>query len=277
MKTFEDNFKTKDGLSLYWRGWECEQDAKGMICLVHGLGEHCNRYGHVASFFNQHEINFYAFDLRGHGKSEGTRGDTPSYDALMDDIQLFLEHAETRGSALPVFLYGHSLGGNLVLNYLLRRQPKVKGAVISAPALGLAFEPPKAKLLLGRLLSIVLPSMAIASDLETKALSHDKAVVEAYEKDPLVHDRLTGRLFFGFRDAGDWALEHAADLDVPTLLMHGSEDRLTSVEASRKFAKKAGSICEFVLWENFFHELHNEVNKDEVFDYVLKWIENLLK
>ncbi len=275
MASFEDSFKSKDNTMLYWQGRKAAGDVRGVVCLVHGIGEHSNRYQHMAEFFARKGFHFSAFDLRGHGKSEGIRGDAPSYAALMDDIQSFLDYSGKKFPSLPVFIYGHSLGGNLVLNFLLRRHPAVKGVIISAPALGLAYDPPKVKMLVGRVLSKVLPTLAIASDLDTSALSRDVAVVQAYVQDPLVHDRVTGRMAFGFMDAGDWALAHAEQLDTPTLLMHGSADKLTSLQASRRFAKKAGDICEFVLWEGFFHELHNEIGKEDVFEYVLNWMNTL--
>ena len=276
MSEFEKFLETKDKVKLYWRGWESETDVKGSICLIHGLGEHCNRYEDIAKYFNKEGFNLFAFDLRGHGQSQGVRGDSPTFDQLLDDIGIFLNASLNLATGLPGFIYGHSLGGNLALNYLLRRKPKIAGAIVSAPALRLAFEPSRIKMILGRTLSKVLPTMAISSGLDTKALSRDSDVIKAYENDPLVHDRVTGRMFYGFMDSGEWAIDHASELSIPTLLMHGSKDRLTSSEASREFAKRAGDICEFVLWDGFYHELHNELDKALVYKYVLNWANKII-
>jgi len=121
MKHTEFEFKTFDGLSLFGQSWQPEDRTRAVVCLIHGLGEHSGRYVHVADSLSQAGYTLISFDLRGHGKSEGLRGHTPSYEALMQDISFLLEAANKKFPQLPFFLYGYSLGGNLVLNYVLRR------------------------------------------------------------------------------------------------------------------------------------------------------------
>ena len=140
----------------------------------------------------------------------------------------------------PIFLYGHSFGGNLVLNFALRRNPELQGVIATAPWLRVAFEPPAAKVALARALNRIAPGVTQEWGLETAALSHDAEIVEAYDVDPLVHGRISVRLFVTVVDAGEWALEHAASFPLPLLLMHGTADRVTSAEASREFAARAG-------------------------------------
>src|SRR5512142_2733677 len=133
MEIKEWSWKSSDGLDMYARQWAPSGTVKSSVVLVHGLGEHSARYDHVAAALGEGGVALLGFDLRGHGRSGGLRGHTPSYEALMDDITVFLGQAESRYPGLPRFLYGHSLGGNLVLNYTLRRKPTLHGVIATGP------------------------------------------------------------------------------------------------------------------------------------------------
>ena len=272
----ESNILTKDGIRLYTQDWSPETEVKAAVCLVHGLGEHSGRYEHVARFFTQNGYALDAFDLRGHGKSGGPRGNTPSYDALMDDIALRLEKSKAQHPDKPLFLYGHSLGGNQVLNFALRRKPDVAGVIATAPWLRLAFAPPAVQVTLAKMMNSIYPSFTQSNGLETAALSRDEQVVKQYEADPLVHDRISARLFASSYQSGYWALEHSAEFGSPLLLMHGGADRITSAEASREFSAKAGGCCTFKRWEGFYHEIHNEPEQGEVLKVMVDWLDEKL-
>jgi alpha-beta hydrolase superfamily lysophospholipase len=151
MKHTEFTFETFDRLQLFGQSWQPEEQPRAVVCLIHGIGEHGGRYAHVADALTQAGYTLFALDLRGHGKSTGSRGHTPSYEALMNDISSLLEIINKQFPQFPFFLCGHSLGGNLVLNYILRRQPQFKGVIVTAPWLRLAFEPPAFKIILGKI------------------------------------------------------------------------------------------------------------------------------
>jgi alpha-beta hydrolase superfamily lysophospholipase len=216
--------------------------------LVHGHGEHVARYDHVAAVLTEKGYAVLGSDLRGHGKCGGPRGHTPSYEALMDDIDCFSQQVDQRYANLPRFLYGHSLGGNLVLNYALRRKPDLRGVIATGPWLKLAFDPPASQVKLGRLMNSIAPGFTQHSKLDTSGLSHDQAVVSAYNHDPLVHDKISARLFVEIYETGLWALEHAAEFPLPLLLMHGAADPITSAKASQEFAEKAGEKVTLKVW-----------------------------
>ena len=273
MKHAEFKFNTFDGLSLFGQSWQPEDRPRAVVCLVHGLREHSGRYVHVADSLIQAGYTLISFDLRGHGKSEGPRGHTPSYGALMKDISSLLEVANKQFPQLPFFLYGHSLGGNLVLNYVLRRRSHLKGVIATAPWLRLAFEPPAFKIILGKITNQLYPAFSQKSGLDTKVLSHDPEVVHAYENDPLIHDHISARMFIGIYQSGHWALEHALEFSLPLLLMHGGADKIISVEASREFAGKITENCTFKIWDNLYHEIHNEPEKEEVFKFLIDWLD----
>ncbi len=273
MRTFETKWKTRDGLDIYARGWEPDGAAKAVVCLVHGLGEHVNRYANVGAAFTKSGYALFGFDQRGHGKSGGARGHTPSYDALMDDIDDLLAQAEQRYPKLPRFLYGHSMGGGEVLNYVLRRKPSLAGVIATGPFLRLAFAPPAFKVTLGRFMNNIAPGFTQASGLETAAISRDQKVVDAYIKDPLVHDKISARQFVAVYDAGLWALEHASEFPLPLLIMHGGADRLTSAQATREFAQKGNKNITLHIWDDWYHEIHNETEQAEVFKMMTIWMD----
>ena len=272
----EETFVLCEEPYLLGRSWPVEAP-EGVVCLVHGLGEHSGRYAPLAAALNRAGFAVHAFDLRGHGKSGGKRGHAPSYESLLDDITSLLDDAEEKFPGTPLFLYGHSLGGNLVINYILRRAvARLAGAVATGPWLRLAFEPPAYKIWLARTAGRLLPALLQPSGLNPEFLSHDPEIVRAYVEDPLVHDRISSALFLGAYEAGLWALEHAADLPLPLLLMHGAADQLTSPQASEAFCRRAGERCTFKAWDGLYHEIHNEPQKEEVYRTVIAWLENRL-
>ena len=255
LQTLEWNWKSRDGLKMVSYLWAPENPPRALVCLVHGHGEHIHRYQHVGEAFAQAGYVLAGFDLRGHGLSGGQRGHTPSYENLLNDIGDFLADAQNRYPGLPVFLYGHSMGGNQVINYALRYPQGLKGVIVTGPWLRLAFEPGAMQLILAQAMNTIAPAFSQASGLEQAAISSDPEIVRVYAADPLVHEKITARLFTVMHSSGRWAIEHAADLKVPMLLMHGSADRLTSPAASKEFAGRAGKIVTLRIWDGLFHEI----------------------
>lgn len=273
MKHDEFKFKSFDGLQLFGQSWQSETKSRAVICLAHGMGEHSGRYAHVVDRLTKAGYVLFTFDLRGHGQSSGPQGHTPSYKTLLQDISSLLEAANKQFPQLPYFLYGHSLGGNLVLNYVLRYKPQLRGVIVTGPWLRLSFEPPAFKVTFGKVMNKIWPSFSQSSGLDTKALSHDPKVVHAYENDPLVHDHISARMFIGIYQSGQWALEHASEFSLPLLLMHGGDDKIISVEASREFANKINENCTLKVWDELYHEIHNEPEKEEVFKFLIGWLD----
>ncbi len=268
---------TTDHGKLYVQEWLPEAELAAVVCLMHGLGEHSGRYAHVTAALTGAGLVSSALDLRGHGKSPGQRGHVQSYEIFMEDIQCLLDEAVRRFPGKPIFLYGQSLGGNLALNFALRRKPNLAGVIVTAPWLRLAFEPPKPRVILAKVMSRLWPTFSNVCGCEAAALSRDPAVVQRFTEDPLAHDLISARMFMEISRAGLWALEHAAELSLPLLIMHGSADRLTSAKASRQFAERAGRSCAMKIWDGAYHELHNEPEKDAVLAHVLAWLRAEMK
>lgn len=270
----EQNFslQTSDGLQLKGFVKQATINCKAVMTIIHGMGEHAQRYSHVADFFAEIGIACVAIDLRGHGNSEGKRGHTPNYEALMNDVDMLVSKAKSMFPNLPLIMYGHSMGGNLTLNYIIRRKPEIAGAIVTSPYLKLAFEPPKWKVTLGKLTANLVPTLTQPTGLETAAISRDLAVVSAYEKDKLVHDKITSAFFVNVHFAGPYAIEYASEIKVPLLVMHGTADRLTSPEGTKEFAKNAGKNVTLKIWNDLYHEIHNEPEKLDVFQFELNWL-----
>ena len=277
MKHFESSWQDKQGLNIFVQGWEPERKPRAVVALVHGHGEHSGRYAHVGEAFTQAGYVLVGYDLRGHGKSGGPRGHTPSYDALMDDIADFLAWIEQRYPGLPRFLYGHSMGGNQVLNFCLRRKPELAGVIATGARLKLAFDPPALQITLGKVMNRIAPGFTQKSTLDTAALSRDPKVVDAYIHDPLVHSKISARLFVSIYESGLWALDHAGEFSLPLLMMHGSDDRIISFETDAEFAKRAGRVATWRPWQGFYHEIHNEPEKAEVIKTMIEWLDAQLK
>lgn len=269
-----DNFTltAKDGTSLYGREWLAEHP-KAAICLVHGLGEHIGRYEHVADFLNTNQISLFATDLRGHGQSEGKRGHAPSHDIFLDDVEELLMYARAEYNDIPLFLFGHSLGGNIVTNYTLKKNTnELAGVIISSPWLSLAFEPPAFQIKLARIISGILPSLTQPNGLDVKHLTNDAAVNQAYQDDPLIHDKISTKLFTEAYREGLWTLENTHKNKIPLLIYHGTEDRITSPEASKQFAEKIGEQATYHQWKGIKHEPHNDIDQEEVLKMISNWV-----
>ncbi len=274
MEHFEAKWKSNDGLDLFVQGWEPEsRTPKAVVCLVHGLGEHTSRYEHVAAAFGKEGYAMIGADLRGHGRSAGPRGHFSSIEIVMQDIDILLEQARARYPGLPVILYGHSLGGILVLYYGLQRKPNVKGVIATSSGLRTALEKQPVKIMAAKVLGSLIPGVALASGLDANAISRDEKVVKAYNDDPLVHDKVSlgfGRIMLGVTQ---WALAHAGEFPLPLLLLHGKADEIAYPAGSIEFAAPLKDKCTLILWDGAYHELHNEPEQAEVFKTMTIWMD----
>lgn len=272
----EFSWQTADGIKIYGIDWPCEEPC-AVVGLIHGLGEHVHRYEHVVNYFHQHNIAAIGYDRRGHGRSGGKKGHTSSYQAFLDEIGQLAVEAEERYPDTPVFLYGHSMGGNLLLSYIIRRHPNIKGAIVSAPHIRLAFQPSAVMLAMGRMMKGIFPGFTQPNGLDVEQISRDKEEVEKYKNDPYVHNKLTAI-------TGMSMLESAAVLDkykgafpIPLLLMHGAADGITDPQGSEDFARRITGDVTFKKWEGLYHEMHNEPEKEEVIALIVNWVNEHIK
>ena len=276
MISTEWTWKSKDGLEMYARGWEPETP-EAIVCLVHGLGEHSGRYAHVGKALADANFALVAFDLRGHGKSGGLRGHFPSLDVIMADIHQLIQQGREKFPGLPVFLYGHSLGGLLVLNYATYYEQGLSAVIATGAGLRSPVLEQKAKITLSKVLGSLLPTLTIPTGLDAKGISRNPEVVRAYKNDPLVHDVATLSAARVGVSAVERAFTHAAGFPTPLLLMHGGADRLAYPHGSQEFAALVPENCTLKLWDGLFHEVHNESEQSEVFDFMIDWMNSQLR
>lgn len=274
VQSFAFEWCTEDGITLQGHCWIPPQ-AKALVALVHGFGEHLRRYEHVANFLNQHYYGLIGFDQRGHGRSQGRRGHIVSYDDLLENIREMLALAIDKFDNLPLFLYGHSMGGNLVANYLIRYQPAyLKGAIITSPWLRLTRAPSFFLQAAVQLVYWLFPQASFAAQINPQHLSKDIAIQRLYATDPLVVRRMSVSMFTEVNRAGQFAIAHAEKINLPLLLMHGNDDQITSVQATEEFAKRlSSSKLTTYYWENMRHELHNEIEKEKPLKAITSWLE----
>lgn len=260
--------------SYFAQLWEPEK-VDASILLIHGQSDHSSRYIHVGEYLSQNGIAVFAIDLYGHGKSEGKQGHVPSYEVYLDSVGAALSWMQERFPDQESFLYGHSMGGNIVANFVLKRKPRIRGTVLSGPYFELAFKPSAGQMMLAKTGIRLMPSLTQPTKLDPEGLSRDKEVVQAYIEDPLVHGMISPVAFLGVDEAGKWALQHAKDWEGSLLLIHGEKDPVTSIEASKKFVKNVphhNQDITFKEWEGHLHEIHNEIGKEAVLEFLKNWI-----
>lgn len=275
--TTEFNWKTDDNLTIYAKDWAVAFP-KAVFVLAHGMGEHINRYNHVADFLNSRNIAMIGNDHRGHGKSGGKRGHFRKYEDYLNETETLIAEAEKRYPNVPLVLYGHSKGGNIVLNYLLRRNPKnVRAAIVTGPWIELAFKPSSFMVFLGKMMRNIAPSFTQSSGLPATSVSSNPAVAAAYETDNLVHDKITAEGGMGMMDAGKWLADYSGATPCPLLIMHGGGDIVTSQPASKRFAEQLSGDVTYKVFDGFYHEIHNELEQQQVFDYFYAWTQEKLE
>jgi len=282
MTTFEWSFKNPAGVEIYAKGWLPDDSGKrapkAIVLLQHGLGEHIGRYEHVAEWFCSQHIAVLGCDRSGHGKSGGKRGHIAKYEYTLLEIEALHTEATRRFPSVPVFLYGHSMGGGIVLNYLLRKKhSSIKGIIATSPAVRPGFKPSGFDVFMGKIMRKIYGGYSQSNKLDATKVSSDPQVVAKYQADPLVHDRITAETGIGLLQWGEYALENVGELKMPVLILHGTADALTDYSASKAFAEKAKGDITFSSYEGGYHELHNEPNKQKMLKEMSDWIIARLK
>jgi alpha-beta hydrolase superfamily lysophospholipase len=277
----ETALRTADGIELFVRTWPAAAPRRGALLLVHGLGEHCGRHDRLARELAGLGLEVRAYDLRGHGRSGGPRGGIPHPTAHDDDLRLAFEalerDARAQGDTAAPLLLGHSLGGAFAARAVTGGAVRPRALILSSPALAFSVRPhQRALAFVGRRL---IPDLPVANGLDRKGLSHDPAVAAAYEADPLVHDRITARLYDALAAAGADARRDAGRVTVPTLLLVAGSDRLVDPAGSRElFAALPPGVGTLHVYDELFHELVNEPEADRarVLADLRAWIEPVL-
>jgi acylglycerol lipase len=260
-----------DGVKIAYRAWP-HPGAEITFAVVHGLGEHAGRYERFAEGMAKHGMGTFAVDLRGHGKSPGQRGHVDSWSQWTDDVSAFVKHVESVavGEVVPL---GHSFGGATMLSTVLAgKLPRSRRFVVSSAALKVRVEVPAWKIKLGTATSKLIPRLALDNEVDPKLLSRLPGVVEAYRADPLVHSKISSRLYTEWLAATKHILDHAAEIKIPFLILAGTDDGLIDPAGSRQLHEKAPSMSELRLLEGRYHEPFNDRDNEEVFKLITNWL-----
>jgi alpha-beta hydrolase superfamily lysophospholipase len=271
----EGSFQSDDGTSLYYQVWKPDPDVranKPVLAVVHGGGEHSGRYLNLVEYFVPRGNPVYAFDLRGHGKSEGKRGHILRFDDYLADTDAFLNLVRRLEPNRKVFLVGHSLGGLITAAYALDH-PQLAGLILSSPFFQIKIAVPHWKTAMGRMVSSLLPGLTFKSGIDIDGLSHDPEVAVNYRNDSLVHGNVTARLYTEIVRMQSQTLQRAGNLEIPLLLCYGGQDGIADPPGASRFYrgisfKDKTSHC----YDGCYHEIFNEVNKQDVFNDIEAWI-----
>lgn len=252
----EERFRNRAGGSSFLRAWRARGTPRAALMLVHGLGEHCGRYDHVARYLSERNVSVFAYDHQGHGHTEGRRGWVADFRHLLDDLEIFHQIVLERAGGLPIVLLGHSMGGLIVTAYMLEKPLKPDFLILSGPAIVPILDPND-------------------RTIDPTRLSKDPEVWQAYLEDPLIlRERVDPELFVRLGEGLSLLPGRAAEIGVPVLLIHGDADRLCSAEGAKMYVEATTSPDRTVkMYPGGRHEMFNETNRAEVLADLASWLD----
>ncbi len=260
-----------DGLSLAGLHWSCEQPV-AVVSLVHGFGEHCGRYEILADHLVQNGIAVVGVDLRGHGKTQGPRGIARKYSDVVGDVETLVRHTAELYPDTAHFLFGHSMGGGLVLHYGMNDQTdSLSGYLASAPLIHAKRRLPFYVRAAVKMLRMLMPGGSMPISVSGKKISNIPKEQDRYDNDPLNHNRLGFGLGVGMIEAGQNVLANAAKWGKPLCLWHSKADQITDFNASARFAAEAKN-CEFTTFAGVQHEMHHDTSRDKVHALIAEYV-----
>lgn len=274
MKHEEGFFRGTKGLELYYQHWQPDAEPRAIIAIVHGVGEHSGRYMNVVKPLTTHGYAVYGYDHRGHGRSAGRRVHINRWGEYREDLKIFLDTVTKQEPEKPVFLYGHSMGALIALEYLSHHPQRLSGAIISGAPIEPAGVSKPYLVALARTLSGVWPRFSVNLGLDITALSRDPDVAKAYETDPLVSRRATVRWGTESLNTISWVKAHATKINIPILLIHGEADRLSLAQGTRSlFEIMTHADKTLRIYPGGYHEPHNDIDHEQVVADIQQWLD----
>ena len=251
-------FSVADGTELFYRYYSAE-DERARLIVSHGLGEHSGRYENIVSPLLTAGISVWAPDHRGHGRSAGKRGHVTRFNQYIDDLKVLVALVrKDLPAGRKCCLLGHSMGGLIATRYTQQHANSIDALILSSPALGMVVAVPAVKQWLARVTSAILPGLSMGNELDATKISHDSEVVQSYQNDPLVHDRVSARWFTEFLAAMQYANDNAGTIQVPVLMQVAGDDHLVSASSSKRFFDRlTTSDKTFHRYEGLYHEIYN--------------------
>ena len=254
-----------------------EKNPAGVLVAVHGLGDHVGRYEFLAQMLTARGWALVAFDLPGHGKSPGVRGHIDRYDGWLADIASASRMTSEQLPGASQVICGHSMGGNLALNYVMRRaefddSPEPIGLALLSPMILPANPPQRPHVFAAWLTGILFPWFRFGRSVPTDQLTRDAAAAESLAADELTHSKISVRLATQLLAQGRWALDHAREIDVPTLIMYGDADQLIDQGACEHLAVRIGNAAHHVVLPRVRHDIFHDHDHDQAMEHLVDWL-----
>lgn len=268
---------SKDGLNLYCIK-NIPDNPKAVVVIVHGFAEHLARYDYFTEILNENGFACYRFDNRGHGRSAGLMLHVESYNDYINDADLMVQRAKSEFPLLPIFMFGHSMGGFIAAIYGENFKDRLDGQILSGAATD---EPPQSNAILKAMIKVLnslCPRLRIKNDLSA-LISRDDEVINKYRIDPLIHNKATARFFNQFIIEGmSYLKSNMKEYKYSCLILHGKEDKLVKCKSSENFYNSISSVDKTLkIYDNLYHEILNEPEKEIVIKDILNWLDNRTK
>lgn len=258
-------------------------DPKGILIVCHGFGEHIMMYKEFAQYLTDNNYACVIYDQRGHGEMDNISdrskkfGIIPNYKSFLDDIDVISNTIMSLHPGVPLILYGHSMGGNIAVNYLLNKdQHRFKCAILETPWLRLYRPFPDFVVTVARILAKLSPKLAITNKLNVNDITRDKQRKNEIKDDELYHNRISFQMFVDITDAGEKAMKNATNLTIPTLLICAGEDKIVCAKAIKEFNDETNSNVSLKRYEDAYHAVHSDINKKTYFEDITKFLDSEL-
>src|ERR1041384_2766650 len=272
-QTEEGFFSARDGLRLFWHTARASSPV-AHVAVIHGYAEHLGRQSEITRALNAGGYTVHLLDCRGHGQSGGKRAHVDRFEDYLSDLELFLARVKEQAKDAPVFLLGHSHGGLISARYLLDKPDAVRGIILSSPYFRLKLQVPALKIMAGKLIGKVLPSLPMKNELKAEQLTRDVEIQTATRADPLYQQIATPRWFTESTAAQDAVMRRATEFVTPFFLIFGGADPIADPAAGREFYEHATSKDkQHKQYDGLVHELFHEPERDLVFRDVVGWLD----
>lgn len=272
MKHKEETLIGFDGRELFFQSWEPEGAPRAVIAIVHGGLEHSGRYQYLVDSLLEKNFALAGLDFRGHGRSKGKRGHVMDWTEIREDMSCYLTKVQKEFPGTPLFAYGNSMGGTILLDYSIRHSPALSGVVLAGAGIAEGRSP--ILLFVARVLSALWPSLSLNPRLDLSTLIRDPEVLEEYLHDPLILSTVSPRFGTEMMKTIAWVRDHPADWRLPVLMLYGSEETFASMDEIREFfGSLGGEDKELIIYEGAFHALHCDLLREQVFSDIEEWID----
>jgi len=271
--TVTDSYTSSDNINIVWHKWDSVTEAKAIVVISHGFGEHVLRYEHVAKHLTENGYIVYGLDYRGHGASGGNQANIQHISHYQPDLEMLINLAKSENPDFDCFLLGHSMGGAVALGYSFEHQENLKGLLLSAPYLKNAAPVSPLLVSVAKIIAKIAPNLATQA-VDSKAISRNPDEVKAYEDDPLVYSgKVKAAMGNALLGIGPELLARAAQLTLPTLIMHGDADAIADCEGSKDlFASISCTDKELKLYPESYHEILNDYDQNQVMADMTAWL-----